>query len=69
MSDHTHTYRHLREETVQKIVWERTVGWDVFDIFFCEECLSYQRVLTRKEEPSRSELGKRIVVWSAGASV
>ena len=58
-----HKYQFLRQEITPTKKWEHRVNErKVEDVFFCERCLSYQKVLVRREEPDRGSFGWREVV-------
>lgn len=61
---HEHRYVHLRQE-------KRNVGapnaprYEYTDVFFCERCLDYRRVVVTRTTPSRTDLGKEDEVYGA----
>lgn len=50
-----HEYVFLRKEIVNEDGFRP--GRDVFDIFFCEKCLTYRKVFVQHEEQSRERFG------------
>lgn len=60
---HTHRFTFLRQETRVTKHWDdRVLERAVEDVYFCEECLEYQCVRVRLEEPDPRSLGWREVV-------
>lgn len=63
---HTHRFTYLRQEirtTKQADGWRGAVlERAIEDIFFCEVCLEYRRVLVRLQEPDPHGYGWREVM-------
>lgn len=66
VSLHTHRFTYLRQEirtTKKSSSWRDSVlERAIEDIFFCEVCLEYRRVLVRLQEPEPHGYGWREVV-------
>ncbi len=55
---HDHRYVFLRQETRPTKQWDwRVLERIVEDVYFCEGCLSYQRVYIRREVPDPRSFG------------
>lgn len=60
---HEHRFTFLRQEVKPTKQWgDRVNERQILDVFFCEACLEYKRVLVRTEEPDRPSFGWREVV-------
>jgi len=58
-----HHYIFLRQEVNPTKKWgDRVNERQIIDVFFCEVCLDYRRVVVRTEEPDRGSFGWREVV-------
>jgi hypothetical protein len=53
-----HKYTFLRKETIDESGYRP--GRDVYDIFFCEKCLTYLKVFVQHEEQSRERFGYEV---------
>ena len=58
---HEHKWQFLRTEE-QNVGYDRNPTWHIFDVYFCDRCLAYQRVHIRTEGPSRESFS-RLVMW------
>lgn len=58
---HEHKFVFLREER-KNIGYERNPTWQYSDIYFCEGCLEYRKVPTKKTQPHPTNLGGEIEV-------
>lgn len=56
--EHVHRYTFLRQEFRTTKQWDRRVLERIVeDVFFCEGCLTYQRVPVRREVPDSRDFG------------
>ena len=56
-----HRFQFLREER-KNIGYERNPTWQYADVYFCEKCLEYKTVKTRKTQPHPHNLTGEIEV-------
>ncbi len=57
-ASHKHRFTFLRQEHEVSRRWgDHDRERKVFDVFFCEGCLEYQRKHVATEEPSRTSMG------------
>ncbi len=62
-TDCDHKFTFLRQDIIPTKKWDMRVNErKIEDIFYCERCLDYKRVLVRLEEPDRGSFGWREVV-------
>lgn len=60
---HEHRFIFLRTEKVPSARWgDRITEWAHYDLFYCEGCLDYQRVLTMKTRPGQDSFDPE-VTW------
>lgn len=58
MADHEHRFIFLRQENQTTKQWDdRVLERLVCDVFFCENCLTYNRVPVRREVPDTRSFG------------
>ncbi len=63
MSECGHKFTFLRQDATRTKGWgDRVTERKIEDVYFCERCLDYKRVLVRVEEPDRGSFGWREVV-------
>ncbi len=53
-----HQFKFLRKDEVYESGYRP--GRDVFDIYFCEKCLTYRKVFVQHEEQSRERFGYEV---------
>lgn len=57
MAEHIHKFVYLRSGK-RNIGYHRNPTWQHYDVFFCQECLTYKEVETKKTRPATDRFGE-----------